>query len=647
MADGAPAHIKLQHADPTEAHSDQGLENLLLARRIITEADVALARQAQGGLNLSLREVLLARGALSERALQSVQAEHYALGQAAILNDTLPDPDLGALLPAADAIALGAVPWRRMGTAIIIATARPDLMTALRAQMPAQARLIFTLAPRAQILKLQLALYGAALARVAETRAPADHSCRTWHGSRIARWMVLGGLFIMALAVTAPKMAVAFIFGCAFFVFACNMALKIAAFIQTRQADRRAQYTATPTDRTTQAKPFLPVVTLLVPLYKEPEVTPILLSNLTKLTYPAERLDVILAIEADDTSTRSALARCNLPPWVRVVQVPQGYPRTKPRALNFALNFAKGSIVGIYDAEDRPDRDQIARITQHFANVPHDVACLQGRLDYYNSSHNALSRCFTVEYATWFRVILPGFQRLGLFVPLGGTTVFLRRDALEHIGAWDAHNVTEDAELGLRLARHGYRTEIVETTTFEEAAAAIPAWIRQRARWQKGHLMTWLAAMQRPRQLWHDLGTWRFIGVHVQLLCAMLGFAMAPLLWSILVKPFGVWHPLDTFLTPVHYGVLGMIMMVGFGISLALGIYATRAAHLRNVRFWAIMMEFYHILGTLSVWRAVVEMLVSPFFWHKTQHGQFGAANTPVDPSIIKVRGWPLALGAR
>jgi cellulose synthase/poly-beta-1,6-N-acetylglucosamine synthase-like glycosyltransferase len=309
---------------------------------------------------------------------------------------------------------------------------------------------------------------------------------------------------------------------------------------------------------------------------------------------------------------------------MRVITVPTGHPRTKPRALNYALPFARGEIIGIYDAEDRPDPNQIAHIVRRYDEVPRDVACLQGRLDYYNTDHNLMARLFTVEYASWFRVLLPGVQRLGLFVPLGGTTLFLRRDALEEVGGWDAHNVTEDAELGLRLARAGYRAELVDTTTYEEATAAVGPWIRQRSRWLKGYIITWATAMRGPLSLWRDLGTWRFIGLQAQMLSAVLGFFLAPLLWSLVVVPFGVPHPLTAYLEPAQFAWIGACMMLSLILSVAVSVHACRAAHLRRLRPLAPVVEFYYTLGTFAAWIGAFELMARPFFWAKTRHGVYG-----------------------
>jgi len=596
----------------------------LLARGAVTAAELSSARKVQRSLSRPLEDILLAQGIFTETDRLSALAQFHGLGLSNLSTER-PDPTLACLVPASQAIAFEAVPWRRVGGDIVVATSQPAHLTSLRDAFPEQCKIIVTLASRAQVLKAQVDLYGAELARRAEGLTPAQISCRAWNPARAARVITVAlAAFALTVAI-APTLAVSVLFAIVSLVFLSNMALKVLAFATASRAAAQQRPMANDEGQTPPpAMLRLPVVTILIPLFDEQEIASTLITNLARLDYPAERLDIILITEASDTTTNTALTACKLPPMVRSITVPAGQPQTKPRALNFALNFARGSIIGIYDAEDRPEPDQITKVVSRFAELPPEVACLQGRLDYYNASHNALARCFAIEYASWFRVILPGVQRLGLFMPLGGTTLFLRREVLTRVGAWDAHNVTEDAELGLRLARHGYRTEMVETTTFEEANAAILPWIKQRSRWQKGYLMTWAAGMRHPRRLLQELGPLRFLGFQVQVLCAVAGFLVAPVLWSLMVKPFGYSHPFDAILGPVHYAVIGVIMVASLTLSIALAFAATRAAHLRHVRPWIPLVELYHVLGTLAAWRALSEMLFRPFFWAKTQHGRFG-----------------------
>ncbi len=348
-----------------------------------------------------------------------------------------------------------------------------------------------------------------------------------------------------------------------------------------------------------------------------------------RLDYPRDRLDLLLAVEENDAATRLALDRSDLPPWMRVIVVPQGMVKTKPRALNHALDYARGAIVGVYDAEDAPDPDQIRKVVDHFHHSGPEVACLQGVLDYYNPRTNWLARCFTIEYASWFRLILPGIARLGLVVPLGGTTLFFRRSVLETLGGWDAHNVTEDADLGIRLARHGYRTELIDSVTEEEANCRALPWIKQRSRWIKGYMMTWAVHMRSPRLLWRQLGPRAFLGFQVMFLGTIAQFLLAPLLWSFLVIPFGFHHPLYALLPGWAIIALGLTFALTEFVNLVLGILGTRRTRHGLSALWVPTMKLYFPLASLAAYKAAVELVTKPFYWDKTTHGLFDPADEP------------------
>jgi len=374
----------------------------------------------------------------------------------------------------------------------------------------------------------------------------------------------------------------------------------------------------------------------MVPLFKEREVASHLIRRLKRLNYPKELLDICLVVEEDDETTRDTLDHTRLPRWTRIIKVPKGTVRTKPRAMNFALDFCRGSIIGVYDAEDAPHPDQIHQIVRRFHECGGQVACLQGVLDFYNPRTNWLSRCFTVEYTNWFRVFLPGLERLGMVVPLGGTTLFFRREALESLGGWDAHNVTEDADLGIRLARHGYRTEIVHTVTEEEANCRFKPWVKQRSRWIKGFAITWAVHMRSPRKLLQDLGFKKFLGVQILLLGTLAQFLMAPLLWSLWLIPFGVAHPLLFVIGNGTLLTLAAMFLLSEIITIAIGIFAVSDRKHRFLIPWVPTMHFYFPLATLAAYKAIYELLTQPFYWDKTAHGVFERTETlePVSPEL-------------
>lgn len=272
-----------------------------------------------------------------------------------------------------------------------------------------------------------------------------------------------------------------------------------------------------------------PIYTILVPLYHEAAVVPQLIAQLDGLDYPRAKLDIKLLIEHDDEQTREALAKVNLSSVYDVIHIPNGQPRTKPRALNVGLMFAKGELLVVYDAEDIPDRDQLRRAAMRFAHEPQRVACLQARLAIDNHADNWLAATFALEYAALFDVLVPGLVELGLPVPLGGTSNHFRTDVLRQLQGWDAWNVTEDADLGLRLARFGYRVEALYSTTYEEAPAVPRAWVHQRQRWLKGWVQTLFVLSRHPLRVVHELGFMPAISALVLLSTGVFGPLLAPL----------------------------------------------------------------------------------------------------------------------
>ncbi|MCH8168104.1 MAG: glycosyltransferase, partial [Proteobacteria bacterium] len=343
---------------------------------------------------------------------------------------------------------------------------------------------------------------------------------------------------------------------------------------------------------------------------------------LMALDYPPELMDVKLLLEESDAETRAAVAALDLPGWIVPVVVPEGEPRTKPRAMNFALDFAVGEIVGILDAEDRPDPDQLRRVAEHLRAAPPEVACVQCQLSYYNATENWISRCFQIEYSIWFEVLLGGFQRLGLPIPLGGTSVYFRRSALERLGGWDAHNVTEDADLGMRLARRGMRCEVLASVTQEEANCRAGPWIRQRSRWLKGYLLTWLSHMRSPLRLWRDLGLRGFLGLNVLFLGAAATYLAMPLFWIAVIGGAltgrSIW---GEAMPGWALWPLGASLAIGQAVMLGCAVLAMVRRGTPGLLIWVPILPFYWTLGAVAAWKAVFEIVWAPYYWDKTMHG--------------------------
>ena len=562
-----------------------------------------------------LPDMLRARGLVGERDILQTEARNWGVGIVDLAGQR-PDPRLVADFGARDCLRYGLVPWRRVGDVTVVAMTRPGDLPRLRSLLEQRlGPVCAVLAPAQDIEGAVLAQCGAALARAAETRVPSDESCRTWaafHRSPVAMALVAA----VALAMLAAPQA----FGAILLVIAAAslgllVVLKLAALVA-------ALWPPGPAPTPAEGGIF-PTISIIVALYRESDIAPRLVARLARLDYPADLLDVILVVEADDQITRDALARSELPLWMRVITVPNGSVKTKPRALNHALDYARGAIVGIYDAEDAPDPDQLQKVVAQFQRSGPEVACLQGVLDYYNPHTNWLSRCFTIEYAGWFRLILPGIARMGLVVPLGGTTLFFRRSVLEELGAWDAHNVTEDADLGLRLARHGYRTDLVATTTHEEANCRTVPWIKQRSRWIKGYMMTWAVHMRRPGLLWRQLGPWRFVGVQVLFLGTIAQFLLAPVLWSLALVPLGVAHPALAVLPAGLVWTGAALFALSEGTNLAIGVIGLHRSGQKLSWLWVPTLKLYYPLASVAGFKALIELATRPFYWDKTTHGIF------------------------
>lgn len=533
-----------------------------------------------------------------------------------------PDGRLLGRISAPYALRHGILPWRRIGgqTVILISdVAKVAQHQAMLEETYGPLRFALTSASDLQAMLTKLAARD--LCQTAETLTPALQSCRNWDAPRARRLGLAFVLGVAALAIATPQILLGLVYGWAVLTLVAHMALKLAATLTLRRA--------APHDGPVPADPVplrKPVVTLLVPLFREREIASHLIARLARIDYPRELLDVCLLLEQDDLTTQNALTETNLPRWMRAIIVPRGTLKTKPRALNYGLGFARGSIIGVYDAEDAPAPDQINAVVNRFATRPPEVACLQGVLDFYNSETNWLARCFTIEYAAWFRIMLPGLQRLGLVIPLGGTTLFFRREILEKLGGWDAHNVTEDADLGIRLARRGYRTELIETVTEEEVNCRTWPWVKQRSRWLKGYAITYAVHMRRPRALWADLGAWRFFGIQLQFLGTLSQFALAPLLWSFWLLPLGYGHPLQAVLPGWAFVMLGVIFLASEVLNITVSAIAAIRAGKPGLIKWAPTLHLYFPLAALAAYKGLAELFWKPFYWDKTAHGIFTPA---------------------
>lgn len=366
----------------------------------------------------------------------------------------------------------------------------------------------------------------------------------------------------------------------------------------------------------------LPVYTILLPMYKEPEVVRHLIAGIMEMDYPLEKLDVKILLEEEDAVTYDAVRALRPPANFEIVRVPYSVPKTKPKACNYGLLFARGEYLTIYDAEDVPEKDQLRKVVAAFRKGPENMICVQAALNYFNSDQNLLTRMFTLEYSYWFDYMLPGIEALGMPIPLGGTSNHFRTEMLRLLGGWDPFNVTEDADLGIRASAHRMWVSTINSTTFEEANSHTGNWIRQRSRWIKGYMQTYLVHMRNPLRLFRTIGFMPFMGVQLLIGGTFMTFLINPILWLlfifwILFRP--LWMESVFPLWILTLSTLNLIVGNAMGIYLnMLAVFRRRLFHLT---FYSLVNPFYWVLHSIAAYKALWQLFTKPFYWEKTVHG--------------------------
>jgi glycosyltransferase XagB len=374
----------------------------------------------------------------------------------------------------------------------------------------------------------------------------------------------------------------------------------------------------------------LPLYTVLVPLYREGRILPALVERLKRIDYPPDRLEVLLLLEEDDVETRRAANGYPFPPGIRSMLMPAGQPRTKPRALNIALHAALGEYIVVYDAEDQPEPDQLRKAAAALRALPLDVVCLQARLNFYNRHQSVLTRMFAVDYAVWYNQFLPGLTaglaRPNAFVPLGGTSNHFRVEPLRKLGGWDPFNVTEDCDLGVRLGRASLRVAMLDSTTWEEAVPRVRPWVRQRSRWVKGYLQTYLVHMRQPVQLLRELGVRGFIDFQMLVGVSSLLLLVNPLMWALTVtyaesKGTHLGRFIETlFPVAIYYPALLSLTVWNF-VFFYCNVYVCVRHNLIDLIRYALLTPLYWVLMSLGAWAGLMSLIRNPFYWAKTEHG--------------------------
>jgi cellulose synthase/poly-beta-1,6-N-acetylglucosamine synthase-like glycosyltransferase len=603
--------------------SDRTLGDLLVGRRVITlpqlDEAVGLAEQ----WNVRLGDALLSRNWIEPRRYYETYAQNFDLP----FVDLIHEPPDRKLLQAADADLYASrltLPWRRTDGRMVIATAEPGADTVLFARQRWGANIEFVVASKFDIVFAVQTAFADALSRRA-----------VFELAEFDPQMSARTVFTTAQMVVAYAMLSAVLIGLACAPIETLIVLNIAISIfylgnfvfkgilvsigggRTVDIDQAIAVEARAL-RTEE----LPVFTILVPMFREAAMLPQLARALRGLDYPLGKLDIKIVLEADDLDTIEAARGLGLEGVFEIIIVPASAPQTKPKACNFALRFARGEYLVVYDAEDRPEPDQLRKVVATFRRSPANTACLQCRLNYYNAGENWLTRMFTLDYALWFDQVLPGLERLGMPIPLGGTSNHFRIDVLRELHAWDPFNVTEDADLGIRIGQKGYRVGVVDSTTLEEASCRTGQWLRQRSRWIKGYMQTLLVHTRRPMHLLRSAGPLGFLGFVFFIGGTVLAGLLNPVFWLFYV----IWLAASAANIDVIFPQ-SLLLLCLFNLLAGNGAftYLTMLAPIR--RGWLSLIPFsftlfgYWVLISIAAYKGLWQLIRNPFYWEKTSHG--------------------------
>lgn len=594
-------------------------EIAFLASHGVTIQQLIMAKRSALQWGVTASEALIALGFMGEEAFYRALAAETGL-------PILPaEVQVNPFVPYEECIGAGLVAlqpnWRRLAYAIAPrGRAVEELL--LRGPKLAQ-RGVALVAPQRLTERVIAASSGHIARRAAHDLPDAAPGLSARDGATMTQVVIMAAVICGAsfMATLAPSLAQKLLVGLISLVFLAMITVRLACCLEAAPTRARRPPRFMPSDET------LPVYTIIVPLFRETRVLGQLVDALQALDYPAAKLDIKLVIEEEDAPMREALRAIDLPPFMEVLVAPAGQPRTKPRALNVALPLARGECVVVYDAEDIPDRDQLRLAAATFARLPRSVACLQARLVIDNIGDGMLASLFAIEYMALFDVINPGLASYGLPLPLGGTSNHFRTEVLRAIGGWDAWNVTEDADLGVRLACRGYSVADLPSATREEAPIHLRAWMRQRARWMKGWMQVCVTHSRMPVATVRALGGAGFLGVLTMAYGTVASALCYPLFATLavitLIEKVTGQAPLAALsVTDAGFAALALTVFIAGFVSMMLPpVIGIARRGPGRLLLHVPLLPLYYVLVSAAAWRGLFGLVTSPFNWNKTEHG--------------------------
>ncbi len=629
LVDEAYPPTETQVETPSARRARMQMARMLTRSGLVGDEQLQEAMLEYARTGDPLGDILVAQGAISEDVLVAALSERYQL-QRVGLTRFEPDYELARRLPERLAHRLQAIPVAEAGDTLLVAVTRPladdDAEDVERALGQPFRQL---LANRTDVDQLVQRVHSDHYADVATGLLREIDPASSAH---VVTTIAQRAVFLLLAVVTVvcgvlwPRPTAIGVVG------ACSaLYLGVSVYrvrLTMRALGARLEIDVTDEELAALDERTLPVYTILVPLYREAGMVERLVRDLEAIDYPRTRLDVKLLCEEDDIETVAAIRALALPPHFHLVVVPDALPKTKPKACNYGLQLATGTYCVIYDAEDRPDPDQLKKAVVAFRSTSDDVVCIQAKLNHYNQDQNLLTSWFAGEYSMHFELVLPAMGDIDAPIPLGGTSNHFDTAILRELGAWDPFNVTEDADLGVRLHREGFRTAMIDSTTLEEANSQVGNWVRQRSRWIKGYLQTWLVHMRHPLRLLRQTGLRGFAGFNLTMGTAFV-LLLNPVFWA-LTTLYAVthWSAVEQVFPPSVYYVSSLMLFLG---NFAF-VYLNVAGALQRGEFGlvrtALLSPLYWGLMSYAAWRGFFQLFTNPFYWEKTEHGLDGSAGT-------------------
>ena len=614
--------IKRVYEDfPETGHLPLG--QLLLRKKLIRQEQLNQALQAQQRTGERLGRILVSMGSINRLSLAEVLAEQYHI-LFINLRTTKLDPLIIQLLNDDLAREWQCLPVKWIGNRLLVAIVDPSQEKIKQElQKKLGVPLIFAVTSEYDIDWALDSVYRATYLEESIAgllyRNPNESAFQTFTDSQLFVLLITLLVFII-VAFIIPNQLLIFVNAIFGVIYLATTIYRL--WLATRSSSESLTIQVSKEEIEALDDSDLPVYTVMIPIFHEKNVLAQLINSIESLNYPKEKLDVKLLFEESDSETLEAAREIHPPGYIEFLIVPDAVPRTKPKALNYGLVNARGLYTVVYDAEDSPDPDQLKQAVLAFRRASQDIVCLQAKLNYYNANQNLLTRWFTIEYSMWFDLVLPGLDSTNVPIPLGGTSNHFYTEKLRQLGGWDPFNVTEDADLGIRMYKRNYRTAILDSTTFEEANSNLWNWVRQRSRWEKGYMQTWLVSMRHPIQLLKTLGLKAFLSFQVTVGGSPLILFINPIYWIVTFLWFvGKWGIIPNLFPGVIFYMSLVNMLSGNFLFVYMNLLATYRRGYYRLSPYALLTPVYWLFMSFATWRAVWQLLSQPFYWEKTIHG--------------------------